>query len=605
MSKRHKSLRGASMACLIAMTAMVAAACAPIAPATPVAPGTESNTRVGGVQDDANRIIEARPAGVWAHGGMVAAANPLAVQAGVEILAAGGSAVDAAIAVQAVLGLTEPQSSGLGGGAFMLHYDAGTGDVQAYDGREVAPAGATPTMFLGDNGQPLNFWVAVKSGRSVGVPGAVAMLKKAWDDHGELPWAVPWMPAGKIASEGFAISPRFGEMIANFSRFTEPGPDLKAYLFDAEGRPLPVGHILRNPAYAATVREIAARGPDGFYSGWVAEEMVASTARGAMPGSLSLADLAAYRPVVREPVCSTYRTRLLCGMGPPSSGGIAVLSTLGILENFDMASAGPDMVSGYHRLIEAQRLAYADRDTYVADDGFVSVPVAGLLDKAYLRTRAALISDERAAERVLPGDPPGAVRRGRDATGNVFGTSHFVVVDAKGNVVSMTTTVEAPFGSQRMAGGFFLNNQLTDFSFRVVDDAGQPIANAPAPGKKPRSSMSPTIVFDANRQFELAVGSPGGNSIIGYVTKTLVAMLDWGMLPDEAIGLPNVVARTVPVQLERGRASPALIAGLEARGHRLGDGSRAEGSGLHAVRLTPQGLVGGADVRREGVARRP
>ncbi|MCU0881448.1 MAG: gamma-glutamyltransferase, partial [Hyphomonadaceae bacterium] len=554
---------------------------------------------------DANRIIEAKPVTAWAHGGMVAAANPLAVQAGVEILAAGGSAVDAAIAVQAVLGLTEPQSSGLGGGAFMLHYDAATGDVQAYDGREIAPAGATPTMFLGDNGQPLNFWVAVKSGRSVGVPGAVAMLKKAWDDHGELPWAVPWMPAGKIANEGFAISPRFGEMIAGLSRFTEPGPDLKAYLFDAEGRPLPVGHILRNPAYAATVREIAERGPDGFYKGWVAEEMVASTARGTMPGSLSLTDLAAYRPVVREPVCSTYRTRLLCGMGPPSSGGIAVLSTLGILENFDMASPGPDMVQGYHRLIEAQRLAYADRDTYVADDGFVSVPVAGLLDRTYLRSRAALINDAMAAERVLPGDPPGAVRRGRDATGNVFGTSHFVVVDAKGNVVSMTTTVEAPFGSQRMAGGFFLNNQLTDFSFRVVDDAGQPIANAPAPGKKPRSSMSPTIVFDANRQFELAVGSPGGNSIIGYVTKTLVAMLDWGMVPDEAIGLPNVVARTVPVQLERGRASPGLIAGLEARGHRLGDGSRAEGSGLHAVRLTAQGLVGGADVRREGVARRP
>lgn len=597
----HRSIkRLAAVSCLTAMTASLAGACVPTASATLPPPPAFT----GGIQDSANLVIEARPAQGWAHGGMVAAANPLAVDAGLEILQAGGSAVDAAIAVQSVLGLTEPQSSGLGGGAFMLHYDAATGNVQAYDGREIAPAGATATMFMGDNGQPLNFWVAVKSGRSVGVPGAVAMLKQAWDDHGELDWAVSWMPAGKIALEGFPISPRFGEMIANFSRFTEPGPDLKAYLFDASGNPLPVGHILRNPAYAATVREIAVNGTDGFYKGWVAEEIVASVARGDMPGSLTLSDLEGYRPVVREPVCSTYRVRLVCGMGPPSSGGIAVLATLGILENFDMSDPGPDMVSGYHRLIEAQRLAYADRDTYVADDTFVSVPVAGLLDKTYLASRAALISDERAAERVLPGEPPGAVRRGRDATGNVFGTSHFVVVDNKGNVVSMTTTVEAPFGAQRMAGGFFLNNQLTDFSFRAVDDAGVPIANAPAPGKKPRSSMSPTIVFDGQRQFELAVGSPGGNAIIGYVTKTLVAMLDWGMTPDDAIGLPNVVARTVPLQLERGRASPALTAGLIARGQRLADGSRAEGSGLHAVRVTAQGLVGGADPRREGVARK-
>lgn len=549
-------------------------------------------------------VIEAKPARNWSHGAMVAAANPLAVEAGLEILRAGGSAVDAAVAVQVALGLVEPQSSGIGGGAFMLHYSAATGDVVAYDGREVAPAGVTERLFLDDEGKPLPFWTAVKSGRSNGVPGAVAMLHLAWQEHGKLPWAAGFAPATKLATDGFAISERLGEMIGGLKRFTEPGEGARAYLYDSAGAGLPVGHVLKNAAYADTLRRIANEGPKGFYEGPVAEAMVAASAAAPMPGSLTLADLKAYQPKKHEPVCRTYRARLVCGMGPPSSGGIGVMATLGILENFDMAQSGPATTLGWHRFIEATRMAYADRDTYVADDRFVAVPIAGLLDKDYLKTRAALIT-ERAAETVEPGNPPGAVRRGRDATGNVFGTSHFVVVDAKGNVVSMTTTVEAPFGSQRMAAGFFMNNQLTDFSFRPVDDKGEAIANAPAAGKKPRSSMSPTIVFDSGGQFEIAVGSPGGNAIIAYVAKTLVGMMDWNLPPNEAILLPNVIARRVPVAVERRRMDPALLASLEAIGHRFQDGGGAENSGLHAVRLTPQGLVGGADGRREGVAKAP
>lgn len=580
-------------ACLAGCVATLALTSCAVRPETPVstAPATAA-------------VIEARPAPDWSKGAMVAAANPLAVEAGLEILRAGGSAVDAAIAVQAALGLVEPQSSGIGGGAFMLHYDAATGDVTAYDGREVAPMGAQPDMFMGANGQPLPFWDAVKSGRSTGVPGVIAMLHLAWQDHGDLAWDRPWQPAARLARAGFALTPRFVEMAGQVRRFTTPGSGAAAYLYDSSGNPHPVGHVLRNPAYADTLERIGREGPSAFYQGPVAEAMVAAVAEAPLPGTLSLQDLASYRPRRIEPVCASYRVRLVCGMGPPSSGGIGVLATLGILENFDMAASGPGTVLGWHRFIEAQRLAYADRDTYVADDTFVAVPVAGLLDRAYLRSRAGLIG-ERAAATVEPGTPPGATPRGRDATGNVFGTTHFVVVDGRGNVVSMTTTVEAPYGSQRMVAGFFLNNQLTDFSFRPVDAAGQPIANAVGPGKKPRSSMSPTIVFDAQGRFEVAVGSPGGNAIIAYVAKTLVGMLDWGLTPQAAIDLPNVIARRVPVSIERSRIDPALVTGLEGIGHSFDANARAEGSGIHAVMVTPTGLVGGADPRREGVARAP
>ncbi|NBO74238.1 MAG: gamma-glutamyltransferase [Gammaproteobacteria bacterium] len=546
-------------------------------------------------------VIEAKPAGAWRAGAMVAAANPLAVDAGVEVLRAGGSAVDAAIAVQAVLGLVEPQSSGLGGGAFMVHYDATTGDVITYDGREVAPRGATPDMFLQADGRPMGFIEAVRSGRSIGVPGAVAMLEMAHREHGRLPWGRSWRAAERLAEQGFAVSPRLNEMItAAVTRGGLP-PEAAAYLTTDGKTPLAVGSKLVNPRYAQTVRMIVARGAAAFRDGPLAEEIVAAARREPTPGSLSLEDLATYRPNRLEPVCGSYRVYLVCGMRPPSSGGIAVLSVLGTVENFDLAAMG-NTAAGWHRFIEAQRLAYADRDTYVADDRYTEVPLAGLIDKDYLRSRAQLIEPTRAMAKVEPGNPPGAKPRGRDATGNGTGTSHFVVVDRQGNVVSMTTTVEGLFGSRRMAGGFFLNNQLTDFSFRPVDDAGAAIANAVAPGKKPRSSMSPTLVF-RDGKFELAVGSPGGNSIIAYVSKAIIGMLDWNLSPQQAVELPNMIARGA-IEAETSRADPQMLEVLAAMGHTFRGGrNQGEGSGLHAVRLMSDGrLAGAADPRREGKA---
>ena len=546
-------------------------------------------------------VIEAKPAGAWRAGAMVAAANPLAVDAGVEVLRAGGSAVDAAIAVQAVLGLVEPQSSGLGGGAFMVHYDATTGDVITYDGREVAPRGATPDMFLQADGRPMGFIEAVRSGRSIGVPGAVAMLEMAHREHGRLPWGRSWRTAERLAEQGFVVSPRLNEMItAAVTRGGLP-PEAAAYLTTDGKTPLAVGSKLVNPRYAQTVRMIVARGAAAFRDGPLAEEIVAAARREPTPGSLSLEDLATYRPNRLEPVCGSYRVYLVCGMRPPSSGGIAVLSVLGTVENFDLAAMG-NTAAGWHRFIEAQRLAYADRDTYVADDRYTEVPLAGLIDKDYLRSRAQLIEPTRAMAKVEPGNPPGAKPRGRDATGNGTGTSHFVVVDRQGNVVSMTTTVEGLFGSRRMAGGFFLNNQLTDFSFRPVDDAGAAIANAVAPGKKPRSSMSPTLVF-RDGKFELAVGSPGGNSIIAYVSKAIIGMLDWNLSPQQAVELPNMIARGA-IEAETSRADPQMLEVLAAMGHTFRGGrNQGEGSGLHAVRLMSDGrLAGAADPRREGKA---
>jgi len=547
-------------------------------------------------------VIEAKPNLSWRSGGMVTAANPLAVDAGVEILKAGGSAVDAAIAVQAVLGLVEPQSSGLGGGAFMVHYDSNTGDVISYEGREVAPRGATPDMFLQADGKPMSGVDAIRSGRSIGVPGAVAMLELAHREHGKLPWSRSWQRAEQLADEGFLVSPRLNEMITNALAREGFPAEAAAYLTTDGRTPRPVGSRLVNRKYAETIRRIAREGAMAFRKGPLADEIVAAARRTPLPGTLSHEDLRSYRPNKLEPVCDTYRVYVVCGMRPPSSGGIAVLSVLGILENFDMSSMGPTTTAGWHYFIEAQRLAYADRDTYVADDRYTSVPLAGLIDKSYLRSRAALISAQRAMASAQAGNPPGAVPRGRDATGVFTGTSHFVIVDTRGNVVSMTTTVEGIFGSQRMAGGFFLNNQLTDFSFRPVDDAGAAIANAVAAGKKPRSSMSPTIVFRDGR-FELAVGSPGGNAIIAYVSKALVGMLDWNLSPQQAVDLPNVIARG-PVIAEVSRADPEALAELTAMGHTFRNIRGAgDGSGLHAVRVMPDGrLVGAADPRREGRA---
>ncbi len=536
---------------------------------------------------------------------MVSAANPHAVEAGLQALRNGGDAIDAAIAVQSVLGLVEPQSSGLGGGAFLLYFDAQTGDLTVYDGRETAPASASPGLFLDANGAPLGFFEAVFSGHSVGVPGAIPALHAAHRDYGTLDWAEGFDAATGLASDGFEISPRLAGFIARVAPRT-PLDEWEAprnYFFDAEGDPLPAGHVLTNPAYAETTRALAAN-PRALHEGPIAEEIIAAVQAEPRPGGLTLADLADYEITERGPLCRPYRQYTVCSAPPPASGGVTVNQILGLLERYDMAATGPDTLEGWRRFIEASRLAYADRDAYVADADFVTVPVEGLLDADYIAARSALIDRETALPAAQPGIPAGIDRPGADATPDSPGTSHFVVVDSDGDVVSMTTTVESVFGSHRMAGGFFLNNQLTDFSRNPVNAEGALVPNAPDSGKRPRSSMSPTIVFDENGEFVLATGSPGGSSIIAYTAKTLVAMLDWGLTPQDAIELPNIVARGNVVRIEEGM-DISLIAGLQQLGFEL-DANRGENSGIHIVRRLEDGsLIGGADPRREGIVGTP
>ncbi|WP_417484949.1 gamma-glutamyltransferase family protein [Maricaulis salignorans] len=536
---------------------------------------------------------------------MVAAANPLAVEAGLAALRAGGDAVDAAIAVQSVLGLVEPQSSGLGGGAFMLYFDAQTGELTAYDGRETAPASASPELFLDENGEPLSFYDAVFSGHSVGAPGAVAMLALAHGDHGELDWADGFDAAIELAEEGFAVSPRLQSFIAGMAPRSpiDEWPASRAYFYLEDGSPLPVGYQLSNPAYADSARAIAADWHN-LYSGPLAEAIVDAVQAEPRPGGLTTSDLAGYQALRREAICRPYRQWTVCGMPPPASGGVTVNEILGLIEPYDMAATGPETVEGWRRFIEASRLAYADRDAYIADPDFVTVPAEGLLADVYITARSNLVTGTMATPHVTAGIPAGIGAPGLDATPDSPGTSHFVIVDNDGDVVSMTTTVESVFGSHRMAGGFFLNNQLTDFSRIPVDAASQAIPNAPQAGKRPRSSMSPTIVFDAEGNFVLATGSPGGSSIIAYTAKTLVGMLDWGLTPQQAIDLPNVVAHGDIVRVEDGMPTDVL-AGLQGLGFTL-DANRGEISGIHIVRRLEDGsLIGGADPRREGVALQP
>lgn len=552
------------------------------------------------VVEASHNNYEAAPAKNWQYGGMVASANPLATNAGVEVLKQGGNAVDAAIAVQTVLGLIEPQSSGIGGGAFMIYYDAKTGDVQAYDGRESAPKGATPDMFIDkETGKPYTFWTAVKSGKSTGAPSVLKMLHLAWEDHGKLGWDKGFQSAKKLASDGYKLTPRTAELLEGLPKATEPGTGVKQYFYGADGKPFVAGTLMKNPAYAKTMDDIATKGIDVFYKGYIAQDIVNAVQSNPIPGTLSMEDMANVRVERNEPLCQTYRVHLICGMGMPSSGGIGELMIMGILENFDMPKLG-NSAEGLHYYIDAQRLGYIDRDTYVADNKFVQVPIKGLLDKSYLKARAELISPSTALGKVSAGVPDGAQKRGKDATGVEHGTSHMVIVDKEGNVVSMTTSVENLFGSQTMVDGFFINNQLTDFSMLPVDANGTPIVNAVAAGKKPRSSMSPTIVFDKNGQFELGVGSPGGNAIIAYVTKALVGILDWNMPMQEAFDLPNIIGRSSPVNIEYSRISKDKVEALEAMGHQFTGGGGAENSGLHAIMLKDGKLIGAADSRREG-----
>ena len=527
----------------------------------------------------------------------VIAANPLAAQAGINVLKRGGSAVDAAIAVQAMLSLVEPQSSGVGGGSFMNYYDARTRKLTIYDGREVAPAQANSTMFLDPAGKPLPFETAVLSGRSTGVPGAVKMLNAAHNDHGKLPWSSLFGDAERTAAEGFIVSPRLDRLVhADYA--VNRAPDVLAYFSRSDGTLVRAGDRLRNPAYADFLRRLAAQGPAALYTGSTAAKIVARTRAEPLSGSMTLSDLANYRPIKREAVCGPFQTYLLCAPPPPSSG-VGLIELMMILDRTDIASRGPDDPQAWFLFAQASRLMYADRDRYVADPAFVSVPVAGMIDRAYVASRARLIG-ATAGPPPEPGRPELAPLMAADNTLEPSGTSHFIVRDRDGNVVSMTTTVESMFGSGRMVDGFFLNNQLTDFSFSPTDDQGRAIANAVAPGKRPRSSMVPTILLTRDGRFAGAIGSAGGNAILAYVAKSLVAAIDWNMPMPQALATPNLVARGAHFNGEVTKFPPQVLQGLRARGIDLKPG-QGEDSGVQGVLIRDGRIDGGADPRREGV----
>jgi len=530
---------------------------------------------------------------------MVAAANPVAAKVGYEVLKAGGNAIDAAVAVQFMLNLVEPQSSGIGGGAFLLYWDASEGRLHSFDGRETAPWAATPDYFLDADGKPKPFFERVVGGRSVGVPGTLKLLETVHKRFGRHDWASLLKPTVDLAGKGFEISPRLASSIAGAAKYALDRFDpTRAYFFNPDGSPKPAGTILKNPDFANLLRLIADNGSDIFYSGTIATrivEAVGSTPDN--PGLMTRADIAGYEVVERDPVCVAYRVYRICGMGPPSSGGLTVGQILKMLEGHDLEAMGhtPQAV---HLILEASKLAFADRALYMADSDFVRMPTKGLLDAGYLARRATEIRADTAIAKAEAGTPPwkDAALRAPDPTRPQPGTSHLVIRDAEGNAVSMTTTIETGFGSRLMVSGFLLNNELTDFSATPSRD-GKPVANRVEGGKRPRSSMSPTVVLRDGKPV-LLLGSPGGSRIIGYVAKTIVAILDWGMSPQKAVSLGHFINRNGDTDLEAGTDAEALAPALEALGHTVK--VRDLNSGLHVIAIEAGRLIGGADPRREG-----
>ena len=539
---------------------------------------------------------------VKAKNQMVVTANPYASEAGYNILKKGGNAIDAMVAIQTVLGLVEPQSSGLGGGAFLVYFDAEEEKLKTYDGRETAPKAATPDMFLDDNGHPLNFFDAVIGGRSVGTPGTVKLLHETHQKYGKLEWSEVISPAIGLAEDGFKLSPRLNSSISRSAESLYKYQTTRDYFLSEEGVPLFVGTIVTNKEYANTLRAISKNGADAFYKGEIAQNIV-DTVQNAEgnPGRLSLEDLNSYEIIEREPACYRYRDHDVCGMGPPSSGALTVGQTLGLVEAYDLKAYGAGNPESWRIIGDATRLAFADRGVYMADSDFVKMP-KGLLNRAYLwdRSQELIREDALSDDDISPGKPPfdHALNWSPDNSLELPSTSHFSIVDAQGNVVSMTTTIENGFGSRLMVGGFLLNNELTDFSF-IPEVDGKSVANAIEPGKRPRSSMAPTIVMKDGKPV-LAIGSPGGSRIIPYVAKTLIAWFDWDKDIQQAIELPHLVNRFGSYDIEKGTAAEKLVPALEAYGYDVE--IRDLNSGLHGIEITPNGLEGGADTRREGVA---
>ncbi len=553
------------------------------------------------LSDAASAAMASRNAGepVLADDWMVAAANPLAVEAGARVLRDGGTAADAMVAVQTVLGLVEPQSSGLGGGAFLVYYDAKTGALSTLDGRETAPLAATPTLFQDHNGEPLKFFDAVVGGRSVGTPGTPALMETAHRKWGKSNWGGLFTDAIRLAESGFAVSPRMAESIANDAERLGRFPETAAY-FLPEGAPLEAGQVITNQPYADVLRRIAMEGTDAFYTGPVAADIVRTVQSAAgNPGVLSELDLALYQVKERPAACASYRAYEACGMGPPSSGALTVGQILGMLEPYDLAALGADNPVSWRLIGDASRLAFADRGRYMADSDFVPMPTKGLVDAEYLAERAQLLQGDTALDSVAPGTPEfdHALIWADDESIEFPSTSHISIVDQYGNVLSMTTTIENGFGSRLMTNGFLLNNELTDFSFRSHSD-GVPIANRLEPGKRPRSSMAPTIVMQDGKPV-LAIGSPGGSRIIGYVATAIVGWADWGLNVQEALSLPHAVNRFGTYDLEAGTEAETFEAALTDMGFEVN--IRDLNSGLHAIEIG-EGLKGGADPRREGIA---